>query len=344
VRLLVASTFVPFIKGGGTAIVEDLRVALEERGHAVDTILLPFWPDHDEMLEQMLAFRLLDVSDAGDRLVTIRTPSYLLRHPHKIAWFIHHHRAAYDLWSTDWAEQDSAESLLVREAIIAADDVALRECTRIFTNSNVVSERLRRYNGLESTVLYPPLGDASGYRSDEYGDYVFYPSRITRIKRQELVVRAMRHTRSPARLVLAGSPDAPEHLERLEELVESLGMQQRVELIGSWISEERKRDLFAGALACAYVPYDEDSYGYVTLEAFESAKAVITCSDSGGTLDVVEDGVTGFVCEPEAEALAATIDRLYEDRELARRLGEQGRESIERLQISWDTVVESLTA
>ena len=35
-------------------------------------------------------------------------------------------------------------------------------------------------------------------------------------------------------------------------------------------------------LAVAYIPYDEDSYGYVTLEACLAKKAVITCTDSGG--------------------------------------------------------------
>ena len=38
------------------------------------------------------------------------------------------------------------------------------------------------------------------------------------------------------------------------------------------------------ALAVAYAPLDED-YGYVSLEAMLSSKAVVTCADSGGPRD-----------------------------------------------------------
>ena len=42
----------------------------------------------------------------------------------------------------------------------------------------------------------------------------------------------------------------------------------------------------------------------MTAEAFASRKAVVTCRDSGGPAELVEDGVNGFVCEPTPEALA----------------------------------------
>ncbi len=68
-------------------------------------------------------------------------------------------------------------------------------------------------------------------------------------------------------------------------------------------------DLYAGALAVVYPPFDED-FGYVTLEAFLARKPVITCTDSGGPNEFVVDGVNGFVCAPNPEALAAAIDQL----------------------------------
>ena len=39
-----------------------------------------------------------------------------------------------------------------------------------------------------------------------------------------------------------------------------------------------------------------------------AGKPVITCTDSGGTAELVTDGVSGLVVEPQAEALAAAID------------------------------------
>lgn len=344
-RVLVASTFVPFVRGGDARIVEDLCHELTERGHEVDTILLPFSSDPRAMTEQLLALRLLDVSEAGDILIAIRTPSYLLRHPRKVVWFIHHHRPAYDLWGTPHQDiPDSPEGLSLREPIARADDLGLHSAVRVFANSRVTARRLRKFNRIGAEVLYPPLGNPEGFRAGGYGDYVFAPSRITPIKRQRLLVEAMTHVQSDVRLVLAGAPDAPEHLRDLEQAIDELGVASRIDLRGSWIGEQEKLELYAEALAVGYVPYDEDSYGYVSLEAYAAQRAVVTCTDSGGTLELVEDGRTGLVVDPSPERLAEAFDRLHDDRELPRRFGEAGHERVRELGISWDRVMDKLLA
>jgi len=98
-------------------------------------------------------------------------------------------------------------------------------------------------------------------------------------------------------------------------------------------------DLYARALGVIYAPFDED-YGYVTIEAFLAARPVITATDSGGPLEFVRDGVNGFICEPDAMALAAAVNRLAGDRSLAERLGRAGRGVAQA--ITWDGVIEQL--
>ena len=82
----------------------------------------------------------------------------------------------------------------------------------------------------------------------------------------------------------------------------------------------------------------------MTLEGFLASKPVITCSDSGGPLELVEDGISGWVAEPDPRSIAEAIDRLAADRERAVRMGVSGRERVRALGISWDHVVEELTA
>ena len=115
-KVLVASTIVPGIRGGGTIIIDSLERALRDRGHEVDVLRFPFHSNEPEMLSQMLALRLHHVEDAGDRLICIRTPSHLLRHPAKVVWFIHHHRQAYDLWDTEYSNlRDDATGRAIRD-------------------------------------------------------------------------------------------------------------------------------------------------------------------------------------------------------------------------------------
>jgi glycosyltransferase involved in cell wall biosynthesis len=342
-RVLVASTYVPFVHGGGRIITHDLAAALADRGHEVDTVEIPFVSAWDEMLEQMQAIRLLDVTASADVLIAIRTPSYLLRHPNKRLWFIHHHRGAYDLWGTRFQDIPSTpEGLAVRKAIIEADNRYLREARRIYTNSEVVSERLRRFNGLESEVLYPPLGNPAPFHLAPAENYVFYPSRILGHKRQLLVVEAARYLTSDVRIVIAGVPDDDNQLAALEAEIDDAAVQHRVTLMPRWISEEEKAALIAQCLAVLYVPFLEDSYGYVTLEAFHAHKPVITCSDSGGPLEVIEHGLNGLIVDPEPRALAAGIDRMMADRDVAAAMGQMAFQTLAHRGIDWDRVIERL--
>lgn len=321
----------------------DLAAAISDRGHDVELVEIPFHSAWEEMLEQMLAIRLLDLTTSADVLIAIRTPSYILRHPNKRLWFIHHHRGAYDLWGTQWQDiPETPEGLAVRDAIVAADNRYLREARHVFTNSRIVGERLSRYNGVDSEVLYPPLGNPGTFSRRDSEGYFFYPSRIVGHKRQRLVVEAAARMRSGARVVIAGVPDNLDELEGLERLIRAHELEDRVELVPRWISEEEKAERMSRCLGVLYVPFEEDSYGYVTLEAFHSGKPVITCSDSGGTLEIVEEGVTGIVCEPAAVALAAAMDRLSGDPGGASAMGLRGREELASKEISWDNVVSRL--
>ncbi|MBV9539512.1 MAG: glycosyltransferase family 4 protein, partial [Acidisphaera sp.] len=275
-----------------------------------------------------------------DRVITFRPPAHCVRHPCKVAWFIHHVRVFYDLWDTPYRPfPDGPKYRALRAAVMQADTGALAEAHRLFTNSAVVGKRLMRFNGLASEVLYPPVLRPELFRAEDYGDEIVCVCRVEHHKRQHMLVEAMRHVRTPVRLRLCGlSLDAP-YSNALRAIVERDGTGDRVVLEERWISEEEKADRFAGALAVAYVPLDEDSYGYPTVEAAHAARATVTLDDSGGTAEFVIDHVNGRIATPDARALAAVFDELYADRAAAKRMGLAARERVSALGISWNTVL-----
>jgi len=347
VKVVVATTSVPFVRGGATLIVDWLRTALEQRGHEVEVFAMPFTSDPGTMPSQMVGLRSLDFTDRCDRLIAIRTPSYLVRHPRKSVWFLHHHRPSYDLWPVAADVPDDADGYEFRRMMVASDDLALAESS-MFCNSDVVRQRLKRYNAVDAEVLYPPLDPAGGYEpsAEPVGDTIVYPSRLVPHKRQLLAVQALARTRTPVRLRLLGafeSPNGP-YRRQIMETIATHGLEDRVELSEGWVDETVKRDAMARSLAVLYIPFDEDSYGYPSLEAAALDRAVVTTSDSGGVPELVDDGVNGLVVDPSPDALAEAFDRLWTDREEAQRLGAHQRDQVERLQISWDHVVERLLA
>jgi glycosyltransferase involved in cell wall biosynthesis len=345
VRVAVLTVQVPFVRGGAELLADWLTENLRARGHETELIRLPFrWDPPQAMIDHILAARLTRLGPA-DRVVAMKFPAYLVPHENKVIWLLHQFRLAYELWGTPHQGfENGHEAARVREAVVAADNAYLPTARAIYTNSSVTSSRLKRFNGLDSTVLYPPLRDPGSFRCESFGDYVLFPSRITPTKRQELLLRALALTNSPVRAVIAGAADLPMYADALREIIEREGLDNRVELIPEWISESRKLHLYANALAVVYPPLDEDSYGYVTMESFYARKPVLTCTDSGGTLELVEDGVTGRVVKPRPEALAEALDELADDRALAEQLGVGARRRLEDLNVSWDAVVETLTS
>lgn len=343
-RIAIVSSMMPFVGGGARLIVSWLSTVLKHRGVEIEVFNLPFSDDPRTMCEEMVAFRLLDIASSADRMVVIRPPCHLIRHPHKFVWFIHHTRGLYDLWGSLYSPvTDDRRGRVLRQSVIEMDDTGLAEARAIFTNSSTVSGRLRRYNGLSSQVLYPPVFGAERFVCKGYGEVIVCICRVEHHKRQHLLIEAMAHTKTDVRLRICGASADATYAESLNRLVARLGVSDKVTLQLGWIAEEVKVELLAGCLGAAYIPFHEDSYGYPSLEAHHAQKAVVTCTDSGGTLELIQDGDNGIVVEPQPKFLAAAMDSLFADRALARRMGRRGPERIREVGVTWERVVEAFT-
>lgn len=343
-RIAICSSFVPFINGGARFIVEWLEERLREHGHTVELIYLPMNEDRPEtLLRQMSAYRMLDLSQSVDRIITTRPPSHLIQHPKKVVWFIHHFRRFYDLWDTSHRGfADDPRHRALRDAIIRADTVGLSEAHHLFSNSQVVADRVKRFNGLEPEVLFPPLHDTRRFTDAGQGDEIVYICRTEAHKRQHLLLEAFSHVRTPVRLRICGTGSNPTYGEIMRQYIVQNGLESKVTFVERWISEDEKAGWLSTALAAAYLPEDEDSYGYPSLEAAHSRKPLLTTTDSGGVLEFVQHGRNGLIAEPDPRALAEAIDQLWTDRQKTKEMGVQAHARVGELNIDWSHVVERL--
>jgi glycosyltransferase involved in cell wall biosynthesis len=333
----------PFVHGGAEILARELLTALRGHGYAAELVSIPFRDSpRDELLAHAAAWRLIDVTRALDRpidaVVATKFPTYFVRHPAKVAWLVHQHRAAYELCGTPFSDFEHTErDVGLRKRLLEQDTAMLRECRGLFSIARTVSARLQKYNQLSATPLYHPPRLAASIRSGAYGDYFVLVSRLEKVKRIDLAIEAMSHAGGNARLVIAG--DGSERAA-LAARIEALGLGHRVRLAGR-VEDAELIELLAGARALLFTPFEED-YGYVTLEAFLARKPVITTIDAGGPLEFVEDGVNGIVVAPTPAAVGDAVARLAADTGAAARLGEAGHARARV--ISWDGVVEQLMA
>jgi len=342
-RIAVVSSHPPFSDGGHLVIARALVCALQEAGHEAETVYTP-QNRYGRQGAAYLATWLTDVGESDgrpiDQAISLRFPAYVVRHPRHVCWLNHTMREYYDLWPAlrariSWANR--IKEGVRRQLIHAADRHFLgpRHLVRLFTQSQTVSDRIRDAIGVRSETLYPPPPPRP-YRCDRYGDFVFAVSRVTPLKRFDLLVRALA---APAgrgvRAIVAGEGD---DLERLHRLACDLGVADRVSFPGR-IDDAAMLELYATCRAVCFTPRKED-YGFVTAEAFMSRKPVVSCVDSGGPAELIEHGVSGLLCEPSPESVADGLKALMDDAAMAERMGEAG--AARATMLTWPATVERL--
>jgi glycosyltransferase involved in cell wall biosynthesis len=341
--ILVCEAQVPFVHGGAEIHVRELTRELAARGYDAELVSVPFkWYPKEEILPHAAAWRLLDLSESNGRpidlVIASKFPTYFVRHPRKVAWLIHQYRAAYELCGTLYSDFGHNErDVGLRDTLIRLDTEMLGECRHVFANAQNTANRVRKYNGIAADALYHPPRLAPRLAAGPYGDYILSVGRLESVKRVDLLVSAMARVDRPIRMIVAGDGTQRASVERAAA---DAGVADRVDFLGT-VDDDRLVDLYRGALAVAYPPYDED-FGYVTLEAFLSRKPVITATDSGGPNEFVVDGVNGFVRAPAPEAFADAINDLARDRRRAASLGEAGYDRART--VTWDGVIEKLVS
>lgn len=342
-RIGICAVQVPFIKGGAENHTLGLYDELIKRGYEVEYINIPFkWYPPKEIIKHALVWRMLDLTESNgekiDLLICTKFPSYIVKHPNKVVWLLHQFRQAYELYDTKYSNLgDTKEGKTIRDTIVKMDNKTLHECKKIFTNSKNVASRLETYNDVKGDPLYHPPKNSDKFHCKNFGDYLIYPSRIEFVKRQYLLIEALQYTKSAAKIIIVGKGP---HEDELKSLANKLKVSDNVQFYG-YASDDELIDLYANSLGVVYIPYDED-YGYITIEAFLSKKPVITTHDSGGPLEFVDNGVNGYVLDPDPKEIANKIDYLFENKNIAEGMGIQGYKRIKDMDITWDNVINKL--
>jgi glycosyltransferase involved in cell wall biosynthesis len=320
-------------EGGAERFFDGLHGALVERGFDAELVAIPSDESTFDAIEETY-LRCYDFDASSyDGVISTKAPTYLVRHPNHVCYLVHTVRVFYDMFEATF-QNPKSQLLAQRELIHELDTLALSppRTRQVFAIGHEVARRLAGSNGIDATVMHPPLG-FDRFHPGPYGDYVFLPGRLHRWKRVDLAIKAMRHVRVPLRLMITGSGEDEHSLRALA------AGDARIVFLGR-VPDSTLVDLYANALAIAFVPVRED-YGYVTIEAFRSGKPVVTCSDSGEAALLVEDERTGLVVAPDPASLGAAFERLHADRRLAATLGANA--AAREHAIRWDDVVPKLT-
>jgi glycosyltransferase involved in cell wall biosynthesis len=175
---------------------------------------------------------------------------------------------------------------------------ASRRVDRYIAISSVVQERIRRFYGRESEVIYPPVdvADLDPTREKEPGSFLWV-HRLVPYKRPEYVMEAFRGL--PYRLTMVGVGPLEEALRR--------DLPSNVELRG-WVSRKELTELYA--TASGFIHVGEEDFGITMVEALAAGVPVLAL-DRGGARDIVRDGSDGtLVGSASVEAIRHGVEVL----------------------------------
>ena len=194
------------------------------------------------------------------------------------------------------------------------DKEAAAKCDKIVANSKVVQKRIKKYYGLESDVIYPPVEVKtiqSFKKINRKENWFLYMGRVETYKGVDLAIKACAMANVP--LKIAGTGD---NLEQMKELVKNMNKKGLIKFLG-YVSDEEKINLLSRCRALIFPVRNED-FGIIPVEANAAGTAVIAYRE-GGVLETIseENPKTGvFFDKYDAESLTEVIkkfkDSLYD--------------------------------
>lgn len=360
---LLLNRLVAGLEGLGIEItmmpVEVLSTARAPYGVVVPDDIWNVAPEYFRYLSVLDTFRRMEFPSGTDCVLSTQPPSFAVREHPQLSIFFHHLRVYYDL-SDAYVAGGFVDPVLherARSVIHQVDQAALGAVDGFLVASEEVATRLEEFNQVRAGVrrfrpppilsgLDPSLSDR-GWSAPMDGGPVLCVSRHEFPKRVELFVQAMHLKKSLHGVVVGtgGRESFARHLDAEFEvgaLDPGFAAAEEVWLNrGEWRPDDEApvgRIEFAGRVdervlvshynsaVCVVAPAYREDYGLTALEAMSFGKPVIVCTDGGGLAELVEDGVSGFVVEPHAQAIAAAVERVAGDAGLRSEMGAAARE------------------
>ncbi len=211
------------------------------------------------------------------------------------------------------------------------------------------------YNGIDLQEYQQTSSTAAltKYGVDPAKPYVLFVGRITRQKGVTHLVEAIQHLPAGTQVVLcAGAPDTPEIAAEMRQKVEEAkAFNPNVVWIEKMVTKPEAIELYSNcSVFCCPSVYEP--FGIINLEAM-ACRAPVVASATGGILEVVVEGETGYLVPFEqdpvttfpsnpdqfARDLAAKVSDLLADPEKAKRFGEAGRKRVEET-FAWSAIAD----
>ncbi|XP_058221484.1 uncharacterized protein LOC131331508 isoform X5 [Rhododendron vialii] len=329
--------------GGAERLIVDAAAGLASHGHKVHI----FTAHHDRT-------RCFEETLAGTFQVTVYgafLPRHIFYHLHAVVFYCHFP----DLLL---AQHTTILRQIYRKPIDFIEEVTTGMADLILVNSRFTASTFAgtfkhlHARGIKPAVLYPAVNVQQFDKPHAFKFNFLSVNRFERKKNVELAICAFSLLQTlggdvqglnvaDATLTVVGKSisfqleyrcgfdkrlrENVEYLEELKGLADRKGVSHKVKFMTSCSTAERNM-LLSQCLCVLYTPKDEH-FGIVPLEAMAAYKPVIACN-SGGPVETIKNGVTGFLCGPSPQEFSSAMEKFIRDPQMAERMGSEARQHV----------------
>lgn len=208
--------------------------------------------------------------------------------------------------------------------------VCNRAARIIVPSTAIFNDIIKITSNVPVVIIYNPVTleiNNCGPAHKERGRMILFLGRMVKEKGIFDLLDALSLLRkrfSDVKLVCGGEGN----LTSVMSYASKLGLLDAVEVLG-WVNDKEKDDLLNKTAVFALPSYFE-SFGIANLEAMFAGVPVVS-SRVGGVVDVIEDGVQGYLVSPgDIKSMSERIGELLDDPGLRDSMGEAGRNKVER--------------
>ncbi|NMC51412.1 glycosyltransferase family 4 protein [Candidatus Kuenenbacteria bacterium] len=174
------------------------------------------------------------------------------------------------------------------------DLVSARQVDYFIANSKTVQERIQKYYGRDSVVIYPPVATHDFEPSEKIDNYFLAGGRLVAYKKYDLTIKTF--NKLGIKLKIFGTGPEKKRLQKMAY--------KNIKFLGA-VDDSAKNELYRHCLA--YIHPQLEDFGITAVEAMAAGRPVIAFG-AGGALETIIPGKTGeFFPEQTWEALAYQI-------------------------------------
>jgi len=189
------------------------------------------------------------------------------------------------------------------DAMMPFEQKAMKSCKVIFTNSENIKDQIKLYYGRDdAVVVYPPV-ELDKHYYKKTGDYFLYVGRMEAMKRVGLIVEAFKKTDKKV-VIIGGGPG----LDKIKRMAEGY---DNIKITG-FVSDKDLYEYYANSMCQIHLAWWED-FGAVITQSHASGKPCLTVADGGGSMEIVEEGKTGWFVRPRVDGVVEKVNYITSD-------------------------------